>query len=253
MDDDQKELLNVGAETAMKPFSDLIDAIRRCCRGNRWGWKDRLAFCRQIRQIKLLQKLRAAIDEAGFEPRAIPDNIWVPAIQSASIQDDETIQDMRARLLADAANVGEDVFHSTFVGLLNQLTPTETRFLNLFYSHVNTKLLEWDQLPLPSPNRVRIYRPVSWPENLARSGPENVAWPECVTIESSTYGGKRSNKRALAKLTRKRSEVRVFSSPPYFSTTRYEKIDLPPGLRRFAPFDRQSVPCAGPRPSSLCR
>jgi hypothetical protein len=27
-------------------------------------------------------------------------------------------------------------------------------------------------------------------------------------------GGKRSNKRALAKLTRKRSEVRVFSSPP---------------------------------------
>ena len=33
--------------------------------------------------------------------------------------------------------------------------------------------------------------------------------------EISHLGGKRSNKKALAKLTRKRSDVRVISSPPF--------------------------------------
>jgi chorismate mutase len=100
-------------------------------RSNGGLWTDGLVIRRQIRKIKLVEKLHHAIEKAGFEPRTIPDNIWVPAIQEALLQDDKTIQDIWANLLANSADPrrGSPVYPS-FVLMAKELTAREAKFLN---------------------------------------------------------------------------------------------------------------------------
>jgi hypothetical protein len=141
MNDDEKELLKVGAETAMKPFADLISTLFGGSVEEIGGtWKDRFAVRRQIRRIKLFQKLQAAIDEAGYQPIGIPDNIWAPAIQEASLQDDDSIQEKWANLLANAADprAGNEVLPS-FVAILKELTPAHATLLMHCYEDVHKK------------------------------------------------------------------------------------------------------------------
>src|SRR5579862_7900121 len=131
MDDDQKEILKIGAEAAIRPFAGMIEKLFGGAVEQIGGtWRDQLAFRRQIRQIKLFKKLQAAINEAGFEPQQIPDNIWIPALQEASLQDDETIQEKWANLLANAADPRRGkLIVTSFSSILKELTGREARFL----------------------------------------------------------------------------------------------------------------------------
>ena len=100
MNDDERELLKVGAEAAMKPFASLMDKLfGGALEEIGLGWKNSLAGRRVIRQINICQKVQSAIDKAGFDPRTIADNIWIPAVQGALLQDDESIQEQWANLL----------------------------------------------------------------------------------------------------------------------------------------------------------
>jgi hypothetical protein len=81
MEDDEKELLKIGAEATFQPFAGLIEKLFGGAAEQIGGmWKDKIAVRRQIRQFKLLKKLKAAIDNAGFEPQQIRDNIWTPVL-----------------------------------------------------------------------------------------------------------------------------------------------------------------------------
>jgi len=69
MGDDQKELLRAGADAAFRPFASLIEKLFGAAAEQLGGgWADKLRARRQIRQISLLKKLQAAIDEADFDP-----------------------------------------------------------------------------------------------------------------------------------------------------------------------------------------
>jgi hypothetical protein len=135
MDDDQKEVLKAGAEAAIRPFANLIEKLFGGPVEQIGGtWEDRLAVRRQIRRIGLYRKLQAAIDEAGFQPEQIPDKIWIPALQEASLQDDETIQGKWANLLANASDPRRDKLISpSFLSILKDLTAREARFLDSLY------------------------------------------------------------------------------------------------------------------------
>jgi hypothetical protein len=132
MNDDEKELLKVGAETAMKPFADLITKLFGGPIEQVGGmWTDSLMVRREIRKIKLYQKLKTAIDEAAFDPRTISDKIWLPAVHEALLEEDETIQQLWANLLANAADPRQQN-HAlpAFPNILKELTTREARFLD---------------------------------------------------------------------------------------------------------------------------
>jgi hypothetical protein len=141
MEDDQKELAKIGAEAVMRPFGDLINKLFGGPFEEIGGmWKDSLAARRRIRQLALFRKVQKAIDEDGFEPQKIPDNIWVSALQAASLQDDESIQQRWANLLTNAANPDYDgEVAPTFVAILNELTHREVKILDLMYEEVRPK------------------------------------------------------------------------------------------------------------------
>src|SRR5580658_7572781 len=131
MEDDQKEILKAGAEAAMKPFADLINRLFGGAAEQIGGmWNDGLAARRQIRRISLYKKVAAAIEEAGFDPRQIPDNIWYPALQEASLLDDEVLQETWANLLANAADPRQaNAVYPSFIIMAKELTAREAKLL----------------------------------------------------------------------------------------------------------------------------
>jgi len=139
MDDDEKDVLKVGIEAALRPFANLVEKLFGGAAEQIGGaWEVRLAVRRIIRRIHFYKKLQAVLEEAGFEPQPIPDQIWVPAVQEASLQDDETIQEKWANLLANAADPRRGSLVSpSFPSILKELTAREARFLDSLYERAS--------------------------------------------------------------------------------------------------------------------
>jgi hypothetical protein len=137
MDDDQREILKVGAETALRPITDIIDKLLGGPAEQIGGmWTDALAARRQIRRIALSNKIQAAIDKAGFNPQRIPDKISIPALREAFLEDDETVQEIWANLLANAADPRQlNPVLPSFSSMLKELTAREARFLDLLHTN----------------------------------------------------------------------------------------------------------------------
>lgn len=135
MRDDELELVKATAEgTAAGPTKSLHELILKPVGpiageiGESWGgWA-------KVWRLKRALRLRAKIEEMllahGLPPRPVPLKLLVPAIDAASVEDDDYLQDMWAALLANAATGNADVGRSgTFVEVLRQLSSHDGRFL----------------------------------------------------------------------------------------------------------------------------
>lgn len=135
MSDDEKELIKAGAEAAMKPIASLIEKLFGGPAEQIGGmWTESLAARRQIRGIKLMQKVQRVLDEAGFAPKAIPDKIWIPLLQDALLEDDDELQQLWANLFANASDPRSGIIvRESFGNALRQLMPADIRFLDKLY------------------------------------------------------------------------------------------------------------------------
>ena len=98
---------------------------------------DRLKYVRWERQVRLMQRADQFLREAGLAApsRGVPLKIAIPLLQAATIEDDDSLQDLFAALLVNAANAGSGVeVHRSFIEILSQITPIEARILNVIYS-----------------------------------------------------------------------------------------------------------------------
>jgi len=141
MNDDEKELLKAGADAAMRPFANLMERLFGGAVDEVGGmWQDSLKVRRANRRVKLLQKLQAQIDDAGFDPQPIPDSIWIPILQEASLQDDEDLQTVWASQLANAADPRQSCpVTAPFASMLRELTVREVKFLDALYDIALTR------------------------------------------------------------------------------------------------------------------
>jgi hypothetical protein len=133
---DEKDLVKIGADAAMKPFASLIEKLFGGPVEEIGGmWQDSLKVRRLKRQVKLLEKVERIIVEARSEPHRIPDNISIPLLTAATLEDDDTMQERWATLLAAVANsaVPSDAYLS-YVAMLAELTPRQACFLDAIYS-----------------------------------------------------------------------------------------------------------------------
>ena len=142
MTDDEKELAKAGFESAFRPFANLAERLFGGAVDQIGGeWEDRLRVRRQIRQIKLLEKLQRKIDEARFAPQQIPDAIWIPVIQQVSLEDDGYLRDTWANLLANAADPRqENVTPPLFTTMLGDLRARDVKFLDLLYEQAGGRV-----------------------------------------------------------------------------------------------------------------
>jgi hypothetical protein len=98
-------------------------------------WRDQVRMYRYERQLKCVEKAERMAQEAGFTPQAVPPKILFPLLEGASLEEDETLHDMWAALLANAASpecAGR--VRPAFISTLKQMAPDEAALLNWMFS-----------------------------------------------------------------------------------------------------------------------
>ena len=158
--------------------------------------EDRLKYMRWERQQRMIQRSKEFLKQLGLDAptRAVPMKIALPILQAASMEDDDSLQDIWVRLLVNAGDAGREVeITRMHISILEDLSSLDVRILNTIYSHVG------DQ----------IWRGI-WthelPDRIAERGPQgddNHPSPEiqlalgnlvrvgCLS-PASTYGGRES-------------------------------------------------------------
>jgi hypothetical protein len=89
---------------------------------------DKVRVYRVKNWIKTVEKTERLLREARLCPNAVPPRLFLRIMEASSIEDNETLQDMWAGLLATASQDTDEISPS-FVETLKQLTPDEARYL----------------------------------------------------------------------------------------------------------------------------
>ena len=100
-------------------------------------FEDRLKFLRWERQIRLIRRVQEILDESGLKAptQNVSMKILIPILQGATLEENDSLQDIWANLLVNAANAsfGEEV-RSSYISILEQLSPLDAQILNTLYS-----------------------------------------------------------------------------------------------------------------------
>jgi hypothetical protein len=82
---------------------------------------------------KITLRLQRKLDEVGLPANAVPPRLLLPIIENCSVEDNETLQEMWAGLLATASQE-KDSMSPSFIETLKQLTPEEARLLQRWWT-----------------------------------------------------------------------------------------------------------------------
>lgn len=116
-------------------------------------------FGQQVREwrinnaIEIFRRVQKRLDAAGLPPNSIPPRLFLPLIEAASAEDDETLQEMWAGLLASASQDSETI-SASFVQTLKQLSPREASFLVVLNRSFGNQKFPWEPRSL-NPFRFR--------------------------------------------------------------------------------------------------
>jgi hypothetical protein len=133
---DDESLISAAAkgavEATLQPLHDLIrDLAGPAFQEMGETWRDHVRVWRLQRAVRLAERVREILAPLGIAPRPVPLKILLPAIEHASLEDDDELQDRWAALLARAADPGyQGKMLSVFVDVLSQITPQDALFLD---------------------------------------------------------------------------------------------------------------------------
>lgn len=100
-------------------------------------FEDKLKYYRWENQVKLMEKANYFLKEVGLkEPnQAIKLKFALPLLEAASMEDDDYLQDLWAKLLVNATNKESNiVLMRSYIDILERITPLEARILEKIYS-----------------------------------------------------------------------------------------------------------------------
>ena len=93
-------------------------------------WNFRASFA-------IMEKAKKFLDEKGIKPQQVPMKLLAPILEYGSLEDDESMQDRWAKLLASAAdqNFNNRILPS-FSSILKELSPVDAMILDRIYGTV---------------------------------------------------------------------------------------------------------------------
>ena len=100
-------------------------------------WHDRLKYARWERQVRLMKRadeLLAGV-RSGHKLRALPMNFAIPLLQAASLEDNDDLQDMWAKMLVNGLTSTNDAdIRRANIDIMQSLSPFEAIILSKVYS-----------------------------------------------------------------------------------------------------------------------
>jgi hypothetical protein len=114
--------------------------------------EDQLTVYRRTRQLRLAKRYEEIRKEMGFdgEIKRVEFKFGLPLIAAASIENDDNLQDIYARLLATATNPDNKIeAKRAFVSILQELGPVEVLLIDKIYSAPTTpgNIVQTGRLP----------------------------------------------------------------------------------------------------------
>ncbi len=100
-------------------------------------FEDKLKYMRWERQQRLMLRAEQLMDEIGLQSpsKSIPLKLAVPLLEGASLEEDDSLQDLWAKLLVNSASEGSGIdLKRVFIDILERLTPIEAQILASIYS-----------------------------------------------------------------------------------------------------------------------
>ena len=98
--------------------------------------EDKLRYMRWERQVRLMKRAEEFLDQQGLQAptRSVPMKVAIPIFEAASMEDDDELQDIWARLLVNAADAdsGADVTRS-LVSVLRDFGALEVQLLQAIH------------------------------------------------------------------------------------------------------------------------
>lgn len=94
-------------------------------------FEDKLRYARWERQQRLMLRAQEFLEETGLKapPTGVPLKFAVPLIQAASLEDDDDLQDLWARLLVNASIDPEIASHRMFISVLENMSALDAQAL----------------------------------------------------------------------------------------------------------------------------
>src|SRR5258708_2520216 len=128
-------MVKAGVEAALKPFADLLEKLAGpAAEEIGLTFKDYVRVFRFKRQLRLFQRTKEMLEEAGIEPKKVPLKLLGPIMEVGSLEEDDILQDKWAALLANVATGNEERIHPSFIEVLKQISALEAQFLDCLYS-----------------------------------------------------------------------------------------------------------------------
>ena len=160
-------------------------------------FEDKLKYMRWERQVRLMQRAEQLLLEAGLNrpTRAIPLKLAVPLLEAASLEDDDYLQDLWARLLVNAANGHSHMtLQRAYISVLDQITAFEAAILQkiyaLPYEQMRHEGVEVGKLPSEvSVGKDENIEALLEPSEEVMLALANLARLGCIVIQKSWGGG----------------------------------------------------------------
>jgi hypothetical protein len=97
--------------------------------------QDHVRFWRLKNQVRIVCKAREFLESNGIKPQKIHIKTLAPLLEYGSLEEDETLQNMWAMLLAKAFDPQENYnLTNMFIEIMRQLSPIEVRLLDLLFN-----------------------------------------------------------------------------------------------------------------------
>jgi hypothetical protein len=92
-------------------------------------------------QIKILVKARNLLEKSNIGPSKVPVKTLAPLLEGGSLEEEESILDCWANLLANAANPAhEKSFDNAYIEVLKQLSPAQVLILDKLHGYYHKEL-----------------------------------------------------------------------------------------------------------------
>lgn len=100
-------------------------------------FEDKLKYMRWERQMRLMQKASDYMASLGVDApsKPIPLKFAVPLLEAASLEDDDYLQDLWAKLLVNSSIVGSPVdLNRSYIDILERVSHLEAKILSVIYA-----------------------------------------------------------------------------------------------------------------------
>ena len=100
------------------------------------------AYVRLKRWVKTMEKAKALLERAGVDPHDVPRPILMPIFGAMSDEENESMADRWAALLANAASDTDAEVPPRFPSILRDLSPEEARLLDAMHDKTSIRALD---------------------------------------------------------------------------------------------------------------